>query len=154
MATRLTSVDLAPLLLLGGPLVSPVTELRVVAAVLLIVATTMVVRFLLRDSPSKGRRVLILGSGPLTLKLVEEIGSAYMQRCSIAGIVSDELPDPGATAASLWLGPCDKLGEIVESVKPTCIVVAAADRRDHLPMQSLLECRVRGIPVEDAVEFY
>jgi exopolysaccharide biosynthesis polyprenyl glycosylphosphotransferase len=153
MATRLTSVDLAPLLLLGGQLVSPVTELRVVSAVLLIVATAMVVRFLLRDSPSKGRRVLILGSGPLTLKLVEEIGSAYMQRCSIAGIVSDEPPDPGA-AASLWLGPCDKLGDIVERVRPTCIVLAAADRRDHLPMQSLLECRVRGIPVEDAVEFY
>ena len=154
MATRLTSVDLAPLLLLGGQLVSPATELRVVSAVLLIVATAMVVRFLLREFPAKGRRVLILGSGPLTLKLVEEIGLAYMQRCSIAGIVSDEPPEPTAAAASLWLGPCDKLGDIVESVRPTCIVVAVADRRDHLPMQSLLECRVRGIPVEDAVEFY
>ena len=154
MATRLTSVDLATLLLVGWQFVSPVTELRVLSAVLLIVATAMVVRFLLRDSPSKRRRVLILGSGPLTLKLVEEIGSAYMQRCSIAGIVSDEPPDPGAAAASLWLGPCDKLGDIVEGVRPTCIVLAAADRRDHLPMQSLLECRVRGIPVEDAVEFY
>jgi exopolysaccharide biosynthesis polyprenyl glycosylphosphotransferase len=150
----LTSIELAPLLLVGGQLGSLVTELRVVSAVLLIVATAMVIRFLVRELPAAGRRVLILGSGPLTLKLVEEIGAAYLQRYSIAGIVSDEPPDPGAAAASLWLGPCDKLGDIVESVTPTCIVVSVADRRDHLPMQSLLECRVRGIPVEDAVEFY
>ena len=154
MATRLTGVDLAPLLLVGWQFVSPVTELRVLSAVLLIVATAMVVRFMVRRVRAKGRRVLILGSGPLTLKLVEEIGALHVQRYSIVGIVCDEPPDPGAATASLWLGPCDKLGDIVERVRPTCIVVAAADRRDHLPMQSLLEWRVRGIPVEDAVEFY
>lgn len=154
MATTVFSVDLAPLLLLGWQLVSPVTELRVVSAVLLIVATAMAVRFVVRDFLAKGRRVLILGSGPLTLKLVEEIRATPTQRYSIVGIVSDERPDSSAAAASLWLGPCDKLGDIVESLRPTRIVVAAADRRDRLPMQSLLEWRVRGVPVEDGVEFY
>jgi lipopolysaccharide/colanic/teichoic acid biosynthesis glycosyltransferase len=32
--------------------------------------------------------------------------------------------------------------------------VAVADRRDRLPLQSLLESRVRGIVVEDAIDFY
>ena len=39
-------------------------------------------------------------------------------------------------------------------MQPTRIVVAVADRRDRLPMQSLLESRVRGIVVEDAIDFY
>ena len=34
------------------------------------------------------------------------------------------------------------------------IVVAVADRRQRLPLQLLLESRVRGIIVEDALEFY
>ena len=154
MATRLLTVDLAPLLLIGWQLVSPVTEFRVISAVLLILATAMIVRFVTRDSPAKGRPVLILGSGPLTLKLVDEIGGAQAQRYTLAGIVADERPSPDTPAASLWLGRCDELGDIVERVRPTCIVVAVADRRDHLPMQSLLEWRVRGIAVEDAAEFY
>jgi FlaA1/EpsC-like NDP-sugar epimerase len=154
MATRLFDVDVAPLLLVGWQLVSPVTELRVISAVLLILATAMIIRFIIRESPAKRRRVLILGSGPLTLKLVEEIGAAQGPRYSIVGIVADEPPKAGSPAAALWLGPCDELGDIVESVRPARIIVAAADRRDHLPMQSLLEWRVRGIPVEDAVEFY
>ena len=37
---------------------------------------------------------------------------------------------------------------------PSRIVVAVADRRDRLPLQSLLESRVSGIVVEDAIEFY
>ncbi len=42
----------------------------------------------------------------------------------------------------------------MERVSPACIVVAVADRRDRLPLQSLLESRVRGILVEDALDFY
>jgi lipopolysaccharide/colanic/teichoic acid biosynthesis glycosyltransferase len=41
----------------------------------------------------------------------------------------------------------------VARVRPARIVVAVADRRDRLPLQSLLESRVRGIVVEDALEF-
>ncbi|HEY5616426.1 MAG TPA: sugar transferase [Vicinamibacterales bacterium] len=153
MATRLTTVDLAPLLIVGWQLVSPVTELRVFSAVLLIVATATVVRLVAREFPQRAR-VLILGSGPMASKLVEEIEAASSQRYSIVGIVDDEGVGPDVPAAARWLGPCDRLSDIVERLRPTCIVVAAADRRERLPMQSLLEWRVKGILVEDALEFY
>jgi lipopolysaccharide/colanic/teichoic acid biosynthesis glycosyltransferase len=39
-------------------------------------------------------------------------------------------------------------------VQPAEIVVAVENRRDGLPLQSLLESRVSGIDVEDAIEFY
>jgi exopolysaccharide biosynthesis polyprenyl glycosylphosphotransferase len=100
------------------------------------------------------RCVLILGSGPMASKLIEEIEAPSSPRYVVAGIVDDQRPDADSPAAARWLGPCDRLAEIVKEVRPACIVVAAADRRDRLPMESLLESRVRGVVVEDAVEFY
>ena len=74
----------------------------------------------------------------------------------MAGIVDDERPDADALPVPrAGSAPCDQLGEIVErsrsrrassSPSPT----AASGCR----MQSLLESRVRGIVVEDALEFY
>jgi lipopolysaccharide/colanic/teichoic acid biosynthesis glycosyltransferase len=63
------------------------------------------------------------------------------------------MPDAGSPERARWLGPSDRLAEIVEQVHPAIIVVAVADRRERLPLQSLLESRVRGIAVEDALEF-
>ncbi len=96
-------------------------------------------------------RVLILGSGPMALKLIEAIDEhgGYV----VAGIVDDDQPDEGSAAAACWLGGCHQLSEIVARVQPSCIVLAAADRRQRLPLQALLESRVRGTEVEDAVEF-
>ena len=51
-------------------------------------------------------------------------------------------PDPrgaGSADHTRWLGPCDALAEIVERVHPAFIIVALADRRDRLPLQTLLE---------------
>jgi lipopolysaccharide/colanic/teichoic acid biosynthesis glycosyltransferase len=63
------------------------------------------------------------------------------------------MPDSDSPERARWLGPSDRLREIVEQVHPAIIVVAVADRREGLPLQSLLEARVRGILVEDALEF-
>jgi FlaA1/EpsC-like NDP-sugar epimerase len=155
MVPRLTTtVDLAPLLMVGWQVVFPVAELRYLSALLLVVATATVVRFVAREMRSKGPRVLILGSGPMASKLIQEIEAPSTPRYAVAGIVDDDEPEAGSPDAARWLGPCDQLAEIVERIRPVCIVVAVADRRDRLPMQSLLESRVRGILVEDALDFY
>jgi exopolysaccharide biosynthesis polyprenyl glycosylphosphotransferase len=99
------------------------------------------------------RRVLILGSGPLATALIEEIESAQAPRYIVAGTVDDQEPPSGTADHGRWLGPCDALPEIINRVQPAFIVVALADRRDRLPLQTLLEARVRGIVVEDALEF-
>ena len=108
-----------------------------------------------RDPAEGAGACLILGSGPMASKLIEEIESAERPRYVVAGIVDDEQPDADVAAArAAGSAPCDQLAEIVERVQPARIVVAVADRRDRLPLQSLLESRVRGIVVEDALEFY
>jgi len=101
----------------------------------------------------QSRRVLILGSGPLATTLIEEIESAQNPRYIVAGTVDDQEPEPGSPDHNRWLGPCDSLPEIINRLHPAFIVVALADRRDRLPLQTLLEARVRGIVVEDALDF-
>ena len=101
----------------------------------------------------QSRRVLILGSGPLASTLIEEIESAQNPRYTVAGTVDDQIPEPGSSDHKRWLGPCDALAEVVNRVHPAFIIVALADRRDRLPLQTLLDARVRGIVVEDALDF-
>ena len=101
----------------------------------------------------QSRRVLILGSGPLATALIEEIETAETPRYIVAGTVDDQEPARGTPFHSRWLGPCDALFDIINRVQPAFIVVALADRRDRLPLQTLLDARVRGIVVEDALEF-
>ena len=101
----------------------------------------------------QSRRVLILGSGPLASTLIEEIESAQNPRYTVAGTVDDQVPEPGSSDHKRWLGPCDALAEVVNRVHPAFIIVALADRRDRLPLQTLLDARVRGIVVEDALDF-
>jgi exopolysaccharide biosynthesis polyprenyl glycosylphosphotransferase len=107
----------------------------------------------LRDMRDQSRRVLILGSGPLATTLIEEIESAQPPRYTVAGTVDDQEPGPGTPDHNRWLGPCDALQEIINRVHPAFIVVALADRRDRLPLQTLLDARVRGVVVEDALDF-
>jgi exopolysaccharide biosynthesis polyprenyl glycosylphosphotransferase len=155
MVPRLsTTVDLAPLLLVGWQVVLPVTERPYLSSLILLAAAIAVVCLAAREMRPKASRVLILGSGPMAWKLIEEIEAPRSPRYTVAGIVSDEQPDPDSADAARWLGPSDQLSDIAQRVQPTRIVVAVADRRDRLPLQPLLESRVRGIVVEDAIDFY
>jgi exopolysaccharide biosynthesis polyprenyl glycosylphosphotransferase len=99
-------------------------------------------------------RVLILGSGPMAQTLVDEIESAAVPRFIVAGLVDDDEPEAGTPVAQRWLGTAAQLAEIVEREEPDSIVVAVENRRERLPLQALLESRVRGIVVEDALDFY
>ena len=107
----------------------------------------------LLDMRDQARRVLILGSGPLATALIEEIESADTRRYIVAGTVDDQVPKPGSPDHQRWLGPLDSLVDIIARVHPAFIVVALADRRDRLPLQTLLDARVGGIAVEDALDF-
>ena len=154
MVPWLPTTDLTPLLLVGAEFVSPVVEFPYVSPFILLVAAAAVARLVAREIRSNPPRLLILGSGPMATMLVHEIETPRVRRYAVAGLVDDNQPEADSHDAHRWLGSCDQLGEIVQRVRPARIVVAVADRRDRLPMQSLLESRVRGIVVEDALEFY
>ena len=89
----------------------------------------------------------------MTSKLIEEV-DASDDGCHVAGLVDHERPTSGALRAIPWLGTFDRLSDIVDRVRPSRIIVALADRRGRLPLVSLLESRIQGVVVEDALEFY
>jgi len=95
--------------------------------------------------------IVILGNGPMTSKLIEEVDSSD-KPCCIAGLIDYDEPLPGH--ADVPWGPMERLGDILDRIRPSRIVVSLADRRGRLPLQPLLESRIRGVVVEDALEFY
>ncbi len=121
----------------------------------LVAAATAPVRtlfFEVRQRRLLARRIVIIGSGTVAIKLLEEIEALQPGSETVAGVIDDTpLPRPCAAAAK-WLGTPGQLAEIIEREQPARIVVA--DRGTGLPLQALLACRVRGILVEDALDFY
>jgi exopolysaccharide biosynthesis polyprenyl glycosylphosphotransferase len=111
------------------------------------------VLIVIRQQKLAAQPIIILGTGPMTLKLIEEV-DASNDGCRMAGLVDHEAPQAGSARTIPWLGTFDRLTEIVERVRPSRIIVALADRRGRLPLLSLLESRIRGVVVEDALEFY
>ena len=106
----------------------------------------------IRSSRPALSRILILGRGPLAAKLIEELRSASGFNHIIVGIVDDQPHREGHHAETPWLGPLDRLTEIVEAARANHIVVALSDRRGHLPLKPLLTSRVRGVVVEEALD--
>ena len=147
------AIDFAPLLVVGSQVALPL-EAYLAYDALLLVGIVMFARLVAREMRPKPTRILILGSGDMAARLVEEIESTQPRPYIIAGIVDDGQPDAESPLHARWLGPSDHLAEIVARVQPSRIVVAIENRRDRLPLQTLLESRVSGIDVEDAIEVY
>ncbi|MCI0547897.1 MAG: TIGR03013 family PEP-CTERM/XrtA system glycosyltransferase [Candidatus Rokubacteria bacterium] len=98
--------------------------------------------------------VLVLGTGT-TGGLIAGLEHTGTRPFNIIGYLDDT---PEAADAlppgQVLLGKIKDLSTIVEETRPDLIVVAQMDRRGHFPGQALLDCRLRGIQVEDWPSFY
>jgi sugar transferase (PEP-CTERM system associated) len=99
-------------------------------------------------------RLLILGATAPAERLVREL-EANHPGYEILGYVDDRPPDeiPMANGFRL-LGSGDRLHEIATAVEAGTIVVALTERRGSFPTEQILECKLRGIRVEDWPAFY
>jgi exopolysaccharide biosynthesis polyprenyl glycosylphosphotransferase len=148
-----TAVDLASLLVIGSQVALPDGQ-RLLFDAMLLGVVAIFLKVAMREMRQRRIRILILGAGPMAAGLIEEIESAENPQYTVIGVVDDQQPEPDSPIRGRWLGPCDRLADIVARVQPARIVVAVENRRDRLPLQSLLESRVSGIDVEDAIELY
>ena len=97
------------------------------------------------------RRLLVIGSGAIGKLLENRIESAYKQGFEIVGFVDS---DDGESQVS------ENLTLIIEStLYDLCldndideIVLAMDDRRKGFPLSSLLECKMKGIVVRNAID--
>src|SRR5215475_5110726 len=99
-------------------------------------------------------RVLVVGSGSIG-RAIADLAPNSARPFKIIGYLDD---DPAA-ADSIplgheLLGKISDLSSIVEETHPDVVVVVQQDRRGRFPGNSLLECRLRGIAVEDWPTFY
>ena len=146
MVPRLsTTVDLAPLLLMGWQVVFPVTELPYLSPLVLLVALVAVVRIVAREIRPKASRVLILGStGSIGTQALEVIaadrglrvaglsaGSSsreLLEQAREHGAPAVALADPAAAerASGEWggqvLGGEEGVRELISSSDPDLIL--------------------------------
>ena len=99
-------------------------------------------------------RVLFLGATPLAERLISalEVNNAGYE---ILGYVDDRpAQEVALTNGFRVLGRTHQLQEIVTANQAGMIVVALAERRGAFPMQAILDCKLRGIRIEDWPAFY
>jgi sugar transferase (PEP-CTERM system associated) len=98
-------------------------------------------------------RVLFLG----TSAVVQEIGRHFAEHpetgFTVIGYV-DNVENGVENSGGKILGPISELREIVDGLKPDRIVVGMSERRERLPVNQLLDLRLSGIPIEDALTTY
>ncbi len=97
--------------------------------------------------PSHRRRVLILGDATDSEKVRDFLHGPGRDRFEHLTTLKSGGPDRDLSARAL------SLCELAESLKSDEIVVACEDR-GALPVDELLECKLRGIQVIDALDFW
>jgi len=125
------------------------------AAILLGAAGTILLRGLLRLLPSAPlrERLLFLGATPVAARLIAEVEARH-PTYDILGYVDDSPGDAAPTNGFRVLGPGQRLAEIATATRAGTIVVALTERRGRLPLPEILDCKLRGIRVEDWPAFY
>jgi sugar transferase (PEP-CTERM system associated) len=99
------------------------------------------------------RRVLIFGAGERAANLLNVPHRTDMRGYRLVGFVHP----PGTPLAvnPRWVvGAGGGLCELVRRNDVDEVVVAVDDRRNGLPIQELLDCKLRGTAVTDALSFY
>ncbi|MDO3379696.1 TIGR03013 family XrtA/PEP-CTERM system glycosyltransferase [Geoalkalibacter halelectricus] len=102
--------------------------------------------------PGIAQRVVILGNGSLGQK-IEEIMPSVRNNYVFAGYIRPSQEAVCVPEASI-VGNVDEIFDAVSRVKAHKIVVSLAERRGVLPVREILRCKLSGVEVVDALNFY
>jgi sugar transferase (PEP-CTERM system associated) len=98
-------------------------------------------------------RVLFLGTSSVSQEIVQ-----YLMEHPETGLTAlgylDNLDPSAEIAGAKVLGRISDLETTVDQFRPDRIVVGMAERRERLPVNQLLELRLSGIHIEDALTTY
>jgi sugar transferase (PEP-CTERM system associated) len=130
-----------------------VWQLLLIVAVGAVVVRSLV--FVARRASLGARRVLIVGTGLEAQSVASDLRAAGSAQTSIVGFYPTG-SEPHAEARGLKLLPTDvSIDEIARKMRVHEVIVAVREQRGGgVPMDQLLACRLRGIPVLDLAAFY
>jgi sugar transferase (PEP-CTERM system associated) len=99
-------------------------------------------------------RLLFIGATPLADRLIDEV-----KRCragyEIVGYVDDRAPHEVALNNGYRiLGQTSRLADIARTDRVGTVVVTLEERRRRFPTEVILDCKLRGIRIEDWPAFY
>ncbi len=100
-------------------------------------------------------KVLIIGETDISRKISADLQRGIHLGYRVLGCVTEERSRAWQKTATPWvLGDISRLRTIVHETEPDLVVIALSERRGALPAQEILECKLRGIRVEDWPTFY
>jgi len=100
------------------------------------------------------RRVLIIGSGDLAKTIGTEIYRHAKHGLKLVGFVDDDPSRHGVSIVNPGvIGGYGDIAELTMSEGIDQIIIALPDRRAKLPMSALLNCKLRGITIEEGASF-
>ncbi len=100
-------------------------------------------------------RVLILGTGHSAQQVAREMLRRRPLGFDVVGFLGEHRAEVGRPLVNpSVIGTADDLEALVAQRRVNLIVVALDDRRGKLPMATLLRCRLAGVRVEEATNFF
>jgi sugar transferase (PEP-CTERM system associated) len=101
------------------------------------------------------QRIMIVGSGQLAKNIAREIIDKADTGFNVVGFITDNPERVGERLVNpSVIGDQSQILDIAMKEKVDRIIVALEERRGKFPEDQLLSCRMKGIPVEDGIEFY
>ncbi|MEG0821679.1 MAG: TIGR03013 family PEP-CTERM/XrtA system glycosyltransferase [Burkholderiaceae bacterium] len=111
--------------------------------------------FSARTTRMGARRVLIVGAGPEAKMVEQALASLGFPQFEVVGFFPVGAADKDVIPVERQLARSALITHLVETLAVREVIVAQWDQRGgKLPMDDLLECRVRGVPVTDLAVFY
>lgn len=101
------------------------------------------------------QNIIIVGSGSLARNIAREIVERMDTGFRVIGFIAENPERVGEKLVNpSIIGGQSQILEIVAREKVDRIIVALEERRGKFPDAQLLECKMKGIPIEEGIGFY
>ena len=100
------------------------------------------------------QRAILLGNGPLSSCLAQELDRCPELGMRLVGYVGDPSAAPNAGNGLSWLDGLEQVWEVIKRERVTRVIVTMEERRGRLPLDLLLHMKSQGICVEDGADVY
>src|ERR1700693_3168936 len=101
------------------------------------------------------RRVLVLGTGPEARSIEASLEGANLPRLELIGFFGLDLIHEASVSADRIISKVAAFGSTGKRLEVDEIIVAVRQQRGGvLPLQALLDCRLRGVQVTDLARFF
>jgi sugar transferase (PEP-CTERM system associated) len=101
------------------------------------------------------QRIMIIGSGPLAKNIAKEIVERADTGFKVIGFIADNPKTVGEQLVNPFIiGDQSHILDIAKKESVDRIIVALEERRGKFPDAQLLECKMRGIAIEEGIGFY